>query len=170
MNNHILIKQGFYLPRNFRLFGIFIFLFGIGLMANNISPLSIIGGIAGLTLGFICFTTNSRLEIDIANRTFHDYIWILGLKTSKPERYISVDKIFINRVKSSTRTHSFTGKVNSFQDIYFKAFMKLDNGEKIFLQESKNIDQLLKYITDYAKRLNCEVQDNSRVDNNLLFS
>ncbi|WP_420577288.1 hypothetical protein [Ekhidna sp.] len=71
--------------------------------------------------------------INEENKTLFDGIWTMGHKFGKPIQYESIEKIFINRVKTKQTMYSLSNKQNVVTDHEYRAYLKLDNGEKFYL-------------------------------------
>ena len=57
----------------------------------------------------------------------------MGHKFGKPIKYESIEKIFINRVKTKQTMYSLSNRQNVVTDHEYRAYLKLDNGEKFYL-------------------------------------
>ncbi len=66
-------------------------------------------------------------------KTIFDGIWTMGHKFGKPIKYESIEKIFINRVKTKQTMYSLSNRQNVVTDHEYRAYLKLDNGEKFYL-------------------------------------
>ncbi|MEQ6167684.1 hypothetical protein AAOE16_10860 [Ekhidna sp. MALMAid0563] len=71
--------------------------------------------------------------INEEKKTIFDGIWTMGHKFGKPIKYESIEKIFINRVKTKQTMYSLSNRQNVVTDHEYRAYLKLDNGEKFYL-------------------------------------
>jgi len=156
------IKQETYLPYSFKLVGLTISLMSlvfIGVIITSsgrfdwLVALKILGLIVLVISGLMLLTAHYRLLIDPRKRKYHVYVWLLGFKSGRPETFKSIEKIFINGVKLSSRKTSYSGRIVDYKDYVYKAFMKLDNGEKIHLDTDHDKEKLDARVNGYIKQL-----------------
>ncbi len=151
------IKQEPLLPFSFRIAEYGIIAFGAMLSASAIimsaqHPIfpSILIGFGLLLFGAVLATSHYRLEIDVSKKSYNVYTWVLWMKVGKPEYFQYVSKIYVNSVKEKATFMARSGLSHSVKTNLFKAFMKLDDGEKIHIDTDKDqsklegrIDQLI---------------------------
>jgi hypothetical protein len=144
------IKQEPYLPLSFRIGGYIIIIFGllriVSTIAVNFNLMAVLLGAALILIGSILITTHYRLEINLTNKTYTQHTWLLSVKLGSPENFDFVDKIYVNQVKESTGYSSHGGKRYESKDILYKAFMKMDDGEKVHIDSDKNEEELNKRV------------------------
>ncbi|MFK7951418.1 MAG: hypothetical protein AB8B73_01125 [Ekhidna sp.] len=80
----------------------------------------------------IWFASNI-ITIDMDKMEIHDGVWVLGRKFGKPEKFNSIDKFFMNKVKTRQTMYSLSNNQNISTNSEFKVFVKLNNGDKYFL-------------------------------------
>ncbi|WP_370089208.1 hypothetical protein [Ekhidna sp.] len=78
------------------------------------------------------FATNVII-INEEDKTIFDGVWTMGRKLGKPVRYQSIEKIFINKVKTKQTMYSLSNRQNVVANYEHRAYLKLDNGDKYFL-------------------------------------
>lgn len=155
------IKQEFILPLPFRVFGFIMALAGLIALAVNAYQLIAFntfswwlpGSILVAAGGGIIATAHYRLRINAHENWFKIYVWILGFHQGKRESFDHIENIFINRVVESTRMSSYTGHPSVQKEYLFKAFMKLDTGEKIHLDTDNEEHKLNSRIDIYIRQL-----------------
>jgi len=151
------IKQEAYLPLSFRMGGYFLVILGLlRLVSTIVIDFSLMAALLGLVLilvGAILITAHYRLEINVSDRTYHDYVWLLSAKTGSVTSFSYVHKIYINQLKQKTGYHSRSGRRFESSDVIYKAFMKLDNGEKVHMDTDVNEEELDKRVKKIIAQL-----------------
>src|SRR5215204_3440236 len=74
--------------------GILLTLTGLFVMLSYL----IVGAII-IIVSVIIFTTHYRLRIDFDNKTFHDYVWLLGTKHGEKGVFDKLEYLFIKKSK-----------------------------------------------------------------------
>lgn len=96
-------------------------------------PWSIFIAIAIASFLPILWFSFNVIIVDEDRKTLFDGVWTMGHKLGKVISYGSIEKIFINRVKTKQTMYSLSNKQNIVANHEYKAFLKLDNGEKYYL-------------------------------------
>ena len=73
------------------------------------------------------------LIIDLESNEIFNGTWIMGFKFGKVSPITSIDKIFINRVKTKQTIYSLANNKNISTHHEYRAFLKLATGEKFFM-------------------------------------
>ena len=152
------IKQEWLLPLPFRMVGVALMALGSILCFRQVmtwlelsSPSwNILIGLALFILGTLIASTHYRLRIHTEDKWLLVYVWILGIKSGKPVHYNHIDKIYINRVLQSRGVSSYTGHRNEVRETLYKAYLKLDNGEKVHLDTDKDEAKLAERVEGYG--------------------
>ncbi len=71
--------------------------------------------------------------VDEEHKTIFDGVWTMGKKLGKPLKYHSIEKIFINKVKTKQTMYSLSNQSNVVANHEYRAYLKLDSGDKYFL-------------------------------------
>lgn len=161
MNPILDIRQEYILPIPFRVFGFFLVLIGLGASASfGFSWFSggafswwVPAGIILAVLGGAIAFSHYRLAIDTGVKTVNVYVWVLGFHQGSPTSFECIDLIFVNRVLQSTRMSSYTGHPSELKEFLYKAFIRLDTGEKIHLDSDKNEEVLEGRLKKYVNQL-----------------
>jgi hypothetical protein len=108
------------------------------------------------------FTTRTQFDINVETKTFRYYIWFLGMKIGRTERYLEIDKIFINQVSASSNIlfPYQTPFAMQSRDSLFKSFIKIDN-DKLFLASDWKKDRLIKKLNAFNETLQTTIYDNT---------
>jgi len=155
------IKQEYLLPFHIRIFGILLVVFG--LLGFGISLLILVNEgkqdwliwlspLLFILATFITFT-HYRLIIDPDHRTYTVLTRMPLIKSGQPEQFNHISNIYINPVKETTTyTTRSAMRYDSTKQLY-KAFMKLDNGEKIHLDTDSDEQKLEGRVDKYIEAL-----------------
>ena len=91
--------------------------------------------------------------IDMDKKEIFDGVWTMGKRLGKPIPFNEIEKIFINKVKTKQTMYSLSNKQNIVTNHEFRAYLKLDNGEKFFLISHPVEDTLEEKVTKIRKKL-----------------
>jgi hypothetical protein len=147
------------LPWQSKLLGV-MFLFGalIALTDYNYWWLSISFAVMGLVL----LSWHSGTEIDPVRRTFREYSSCLFIRAGATEKYNGVERVFITPSKiSQTMYTAHTSHSSTFRYIIFNAYLKFDDGRKIFLTSRKDKLKLIKLLNRVVTALSVDLTDNT---------
>jgi hypothetical protein len=153
--NRIDFKTAGYFSWYIHLAAVFFVILGFALLSINL--------IASLILFFIClifFTTHYRLSIDLKNKTYHDYLWILGFRIGEKGSFDSIEYLFI---KSSNVSQTMNLRVASstIRKEVFDGYLKFSEQKKIHLLTMDSKESLLKKLNSISKLLKVAVLDYS---------
>ena len=113
--------------------------------------------INGLTILF--WTTFEYVTIDM-ERKFGEGYKVAGIKSVTKYRFDSLEKIFINHISTSKTFRQLT-RTMTIRDGFYKAFLKTNRGDKIFIDIDRDKDDLLNRLRDYNTVLNTVIVDNT---------
>lgn len=153
MKDQILdIKQEYYFPFNFKIFGLILMLGTVlSFTIGGISIVKLILLAIFTLLTRIMFTTRYGLLVDVEKSAYMVYTLFLGHKKGKIIKINSIEKLFINEVTSTKSVVRYTtGVPRKFKNQEYKAFMKLDNGIKIHLDTDRSREKLQERVDQYA--------------------
>lgn len=113
-----------------------------------------------LFIGLLLLTGHSGTEFRPSDKTYREYNSYLFVRSGKIHRYGKVEKIFINASQESQRMYTaHTSESRTFTRRQYNAYLKFDNGTKIFLTSRKNKAALLKELDRVARSLDTGVID-----------
>lgn len=142
-------------PWQAKLLGI-MFLIGALSLSTNYWWLSIIFAGLGLTL----LSGHSGTEIDPVRKTFREYNSYLFMRRGVTEKYNQVEKIFINESKVSQKIYTaHTLDSSTFRSVLYNAYLKFDDGKKIFLTSRKNKERLINLLNPIVGSLGVDLSD-----------
>jgi len=145
------IKQESYFPPNFKIFG-GLLIFGSLLLLGSVDTITWLRSILSITiflLGIAMIFTRYGLMVDVINKTYTIYTLLYGFKIGEPVAFVFIDKFYINQMTEQALATTRTGAKFDVRKKVFKAYMRLDNGEKIHLDTDKDKNQLEKRINAY---------------------
>lgn len=135
-----------------------LFLIGAITVIVNYWWLSIILALIGLTL----LTGYSGTEINYTNKTFREYHSYLFIRRGVTEKYHGIERVFINKANVSQKMYTaHTGSSSTFENILFNAYLKFDDGRKIFLTSRKDKVRLIKLLNPVIAVLGVDLTDNT---------
>lgn len=146
------IKQEYFFPIMFRLFGGILIL--SGLLVFMTKPHSVVNYLIILLLiivGVVMILLRYGLTIDSENKTYRIYTTVFGLRFGKDHAFNYIEKYYINAVDISTMMTTRSGLTHDIKKSVFKAYMKLDNGEKIHVDTDRSKDRLEVRVLNYIK-------------------
>jgi len=97
--------------------------------------------------------SNKILTIDNDSKEIHQGYWIMGYKTGKPKKYQSLDKVFINKVKTSQSMYSQTNRGHTMKGVEYHAYLKYDGEKKLFLASDPMEKKLEQKMTKISEKL-----------------
>ncbi len=93
------------------------------------------------------------IVIDMEKKEIFDGVWTMGKRLGTPIPFNRIEKIFINRIKTKQTMYSLSNKQNILVDHEFRAYLKLDNGEKIFLISHPLEEKMEEKVTKIREKL-----------------
>jgi uncharacterized membrane protein YcgQ (UPF0703/DUF1980 family) len=123
-------------------------------------PLHYVIGLILLTISMVIFTTHYRLRIDLNNKSYHDYLWILGLKHGEKGKFESVEHLFIKKSKVS-QTMSLRAASTTITKNVFDGYLKFSEGNKIHIATMDNKEELVNKLRAISTKLNTRIIDYS---------
>ncbi len=147
------IKQEYYFPFTFRLFGLVLITLGVFIWTQPMAPyLKSVITIFSWCLAALLITMRYGLWIDSSSKQYKIYLWVLGIKKGKTATYVELEKIYINEVREAasfqTRTSSYIANTT-----IFKAFLKLEDETKIHLDSDRKREKLEERVEHYRDAL-----------------
>lgn len=141
------LKNGLLFPFQFQILGYVLLFAGLALIVINIWA-----SILFVLLGGAIVSAFSGIEFK--KDKFREYNSFFFIKNSKWEPLRKVEKIFIKRVKVSQKLYGRANQSSTIRNTVYKAFLKFENGETLFLYEHKNketVQSKLKELSDFLK-------------------
>ena len=117
-------------------------------------------GLVLLILSVPILTTHYRLRIDFDNKSFHDYIWILGIKLGEKGKFETVEYLFIKMSKVSQTMYLESLSTTIRKDV-FNGYLKFSADNKIHLMTLDSKDELIQKLRVIAEKLKARIIDYS---------
>lgn len=157
MKSHIINIRAETLPWQMKLLGVLLVL-GAPAVIMTYWWLAIILAAAGVAI----LSWHSGTEIDHKNRTFREYNSCWFVRMGDREKFSGVEKIFINKAKVSQAMYTpHTANSSTMHYFIFDAYLKFDDGRKIYLASRKNKARLIKLLNPVVATLGAELSDNT---------
>lgn len=144
--------------------------------AKLVGALFLVGGIAMfitvwwlavilVLVGLLLLTGHSGTVFDREKKIYLEYNSYLFFRRGEKIPYNRVEKIFINSERFSQKVFTpHTLDSATFYSIAYNAYLKFDNGRKIYLTTCKKKSALIGRIKPVAEFLQTSVHDYARVD------
>ncbi len=139
-----------------KLFGGLLVFFSLILSQNNI-----ILAIVCLIVGIAITTSTYGFQIDPENKSYREYMFLMGFKFGKWHSYEFIEKIFINSIIQSERIYSRANQGYTVKKRKLASFLKFTDGRKIRLYEDENRPALMLKLNMVAKDLSTHIEDNT---------
>ena len=117
-----------------------------------------IASVIFLAISVVIFTTHYRFRIDFANKTYHDYLWILGMKHGEKGKFAQVEYLFVkgSRVSESMRLKAASSTITKN---VFDAYIKFSPEKKIHLFTKNSKHDVLVRLKELASILSTRIVD-----------
>jgi len=120
-------------------------------------------GLILLILSVPIFTTHYRLRIDFDNKSFHDYLWILGIKYGEKGKFETVDYLFVKMSKVS-QTMNLKSLSTTISKNVFDGYLKFSEDNKVHLMTLDDKDELIQRLKAIAEKMKAKIIDYSDGD------
>ncbi|HEY3403760.1 MAG TPA: hypothetical protein VGK59_10260 [Ohtaekwangia sp.] len=111
-----------------------------------------------LVISITIFTTHYRVRIDLVNKTYHDYLWIWGMKHGEKGRFEIIEYIFIKKATVSQPMRAIAASSTVRKEV-FDAYLKFSDHAKIHLLTGDNKKTVMDKVNGMASRINVTVVD-----------
>lgn len=148
-------KVANYLPTFFVAAGIGFIIGGPFIIAGNLWL-----GIGLMLLGVILITTQYRMEINMTQKYYREYVWFLGIKTGAKIPFEEIHYFYITRSKK-TKVYGQTYKNHYVTGACYNGYTKFSENEKIFIGDSDSKDSILERIAKINTVLKLDIMDYS---------
>jgi hypothetical protein len=160
----IKINQGYWFPLIGRIVG---FIFLVVIVLSFAVPADSLGvyviRIIPLVFCIIAVTSRNFLVLSMQDNTYWEYRWVLGFKFGKKEKFDSIEKLFINKIKLVADVYKYSPVVvpnsSEVRSSLYKCFIKFGNGEKMLLDSDEDKDKLINRLKEYNKVLKTTLYD-----------
>jgi hypothetical protein len=115
-------------------------------------------GILLAVIGFVLLSTQYRLRIDLSNKTFHDYLWILGFKKGEKGTFDEIQYLYITKSKIS-RTMNLESLSSTIAGEEFNGYLKFSEDQKIHITSQESKSGTMKKLKEFSALLGVQVVD-----------
>ncbi|MGK7397436.1 MAG: hypothetical protein ACNS62_22860 [Candidatus Cyclobacteriaceae bacterium M3_2C_046] len=149
------LKSDKLFPFHIQLLGFIFFFYGLFtiLMSPYLAPVFVF-------LGSMIITGYRGLVFDLNSGRFKEYNSFLFLKFGKWQRLDTAEKIFINAVNVSQKVYTMVTTGTTVRNIEYNSYLKLHDGQKIYLASAKHKKVLLKKLDPLARHFQLEITIN----------
>ena len=148
-------KTSGYFSGTIMFFGIFLLFIGLLVMATH-GPVGLIMPL----ISIIIFSTHYRLKVDLDNKVFHDYLWILGIKHGEKGKFDQVEYLFIKRSKVSQTMRLKAASTTIRKEVY-DGYLKFSETNKIHLLTEDDKTELIRKLKVMSEKLSSKIVDYS---------
>lgn len=109
----------------------------------------------------LIFTTHYRVTINFSDKTFHDYLWIVGMKTGEKGTFDAMAYVFVKKSKVSQTMHARVASTRIEKEAY-DGYLKFSNGATIHLATKDSREKLLPKLHRMAHLLELTLIDHTQ--------
>lgn len=146
MKNKIHIALGFYFPATIIFLGLILLIAGIFLLF-----VYILLGVFLILFSLVIFTARYQLDINLTNRSYHDYLWIAGVKKGEKGKFGSIEYLFINKNKYRQTLNSPAGSMTKHGTEY-NGYIRFDVSD-VHLLSSDHKSTVIQKLKKIRKKL-----------------
>jgi hypothetical protein len=117
-------------------------------------------GLVALFLAAMVLTAHYGIKIHQKNKTYNDFLSILGFVSGEEKSYRIVDYVFI---KSSKKSQTMNSLITSrtFTDDFYDGYIKFDEDEKVYLLTHKNKARVMTTLEELSSGLGVDIVDHT---------
>jgi hypothetical protein len=148
-------KTQFFFPDGVVFVGCVVFF--AGLLAV-FSPQPVIGVVV-MFGSIVVATTHVRVEIDLRNKRYREYILFLGMRIGKYERFDELDYLFVRKAKVSQRMAVGYVNANTIRSERYEGYLRYDGDVMLHLFSQGKKAKLVEQLNKLSTQLNLRVVD-----------
>ena len=114
-----------------------------------------------LFVGAFILTGFRGVDLNGREKVYREYNSFLFLKFGKWVKYGQAEKIYINSGSASQKIYTRMTSGITVKSEEFNAYLKFDNGSKIYLASRKDKNRLIKRLKKLTDFFGIEIQDNT---------
>lgn len=151
--------MSYYFPATFIFLAILMFIFGIILLLSYV-----IIGVLLILLSLTILTARYRLMINLTNQSYHDYLWIAGIKKGEKGQFRNIECLFINKNKYRQTVNSRVSSMTKYGTEY-NGYIKFDVTD-VHLISSDHKSKVVQKL----KRIRNKLNDNIILSTNITIN
>ncbi|HRI79557.1 MAG TPA: hypothetical protein PLR06_08475 [Cyclobacteriaceae bacterium] len=147
------IRKSFYFPGSIIFIGV--------LLLGASGWLFVTKGLAGfvpLVFAVVIFTTHYRLQINLDEKEYREWLWVIGFKIEEKKKFEKIEYLYIKKSIESQRLNSRGSSMVSRREV-FDGYLKFSEENKIHIDTHTNKDKLLKKLNPIATALDTRIID-----------
>ncbi|MBK7653605.1 MAG: hypothetical protein IPJ20_26785 [Flammeovirgaceae bacterium] len=121
---------------------------------------TLVGGAILVLISVLIFTTHYRLSIRFNEKSYYDYVWVLGLKFGDRGTFEKIEYIFIKKSKISQTMNTRVSSSTIHKEVY-DGYLKFSEENKIHLLTKGSKNLLIKNLVELSTKLNTKIFDYS---------
>ncbi len=129
-------------------------------IAVLVIPSSSIATLVLLTISLLIFTSHYRLALHLEDQSYHDYLWILGMKTGDRGKFQNIDYLFIRKARISQTMHLRAASSTVSKEVY-EGYLRFSEQNKVHLMTRDSKNALIARLRPIAKKLKVTIIDYS---------
>ncbi|MEQ9301869.1 MAG: hypothetical protein RIF33_25035 [Cyclobacteriaceae bacterium] len=142
-----------YFPGTFIFLGALLFVCGLVALTKSVA----LGLLLFLISAFL-LTTTYGMTIDMEQKRYHDYLWMLGYKKGKWHSFERVDYFFIKK-RNASQTMHMKSITNTVHKPVYDGYLRFSEEDKVFIATYEKKSKLLAKLKRMAKQLEVEIVD-----------
>jgi hypothetical protein len=119
---------------------------------------TIVGAVLVLIVSLVILTTHYRFSINLKDRSYHDYLWILGFRHGEKGRFDQIDYLFLKVSKVSQSMHLRAASSTITKHV-IDAYIRLTPDKKIHLFTKDSKHDVIVRLKDLARMLGTRIID-----------
>ncbi|MEQ8712667.1 MAG: hypothetical protein RIC80_06600 [Cyclobacteriaceae bacterium] len=142
-----------YFPGTFIFLGVLLAIGGLIALTKTIA----LGLVLLLAAAFL-FTTTYGITIDLSQKKYHDYLWMLGFKKGEWRSFENIEYFFIKQRKASQKMN--TMYISSIaHNIIYDGYLRFSEDNKVFIATFEDKAKLIAKLKPLADQLGVDVID-----------
>lgn len=142
-----------YFPGSFIFLGVLLVICGLVALTKII----VLGLLLFLIAAFL-LTTSYGLTINLEQKHYHDYLWVLGYKKGEWKSFEGIDYFFIKK-HNATQTMHMKSITNTVRRPVYDGYLRFSEKHKIFIASFEKKNKLLAKLEPIAAALSVEIVD-----------
>lgn len=118
-------------------------------------------GIIMAVVSVVILTTHYRFGIDLTDKSYRDYLWILGFKNGPRKKFDAIQYLFIKKSKVSQTMH-LRAASSTIHKEQFDGYLKFSENDKVHLISHDDKDKLIEKLRRISTALNTSIVDYTR--------
>lgn len=156
-DNTIDIKFGQLFPWQFQLLGGILLFVALTLLLEKT-----VLGVFLMSIGMLILSASEGTEVNKKDKTYREYKSFFFLKTGEWEKYVDIEKIFVNSFHTTQKMRTaYMNQSSTFKNVEFNGYLKFVDGTKIQLLRTRKKTALVKSLQGIAQFLQAPLEDNT---------